>query len=277
MSIAVSATWCKLAHFSVTLGGILQKMQSEKTQNTREYYVIDFKHIVKAIWHKAWLVCIVALLTAVVGFCYAKFGITPKYSSEVMLYVNNSSISLGEASISISASEISAAQSLVKTYMVILNNRTTLNEVIKHAGADCTYEQLSGMLACESVNNTEIMRVRVTSDDPYEAEKLVNSIAVVLPLRISEIIKGSSMEVVDAGVVNHNKVSPSLAKYAAIGFVIGLLAIVLIIGIRAHLDDSIHDENYLIETLDYPLLAIVPDLLDDRESSYGYRNANARK
>ncbi len=252
-------------------------MQNEKTQNTSDYYVIDLKHIAKAIWHKAWLICVVAIITAAVGFCYARFAITPKYASEVMLYVNNSSLSIGSTSVSISASEISAAQSLVKTYMVILNNRTTLTQVIENAKVDCTYEELSGMLAYESVNNTEIMRVRVTSDDPYEAEKLVNSIAVVLPSRIAEIIKGSSMEVVDAGVVNHNKVSPSVAKHTAVGFIIGLLAAVLVVGVRAHLDDSIHDEDYLLETLDYPLLAIVPDLLDDKDSTYGYSNAYARK
>lgn len=252
-------------------------MQSENAQSTRDYYVIDLKHITKAIWHKAWLVCVAALITAICGFCFARFAITPKYASEVMLYVNNSSLSIGTTSVSISASEISAAQSLVKTYMVILNNRTTLNKVIKHAGVDCTYEELSGMLAYESVNNTEIMRVRVTSDDPYEAEKLVNSIAEVLPSRIAEIIKGSSMEIVDSGIANTNKVSPSVAKYTAVGFIFGLAAAVLVIGVRAHLDDSIHSEDYLLETLDYPLLAIVPDLLDDRDSNYGYRNAYARK
>ncbi len=251
-------------------------MQNENTQSAKGYYVIDIKHIVKAIWHKAWIVCIAALMAAVVGFSVARFAMTPQYASEIMLYVNNSSLSIGSTSVSISASEITAAQSLVKTYMVILNNRTTLNQVIEHAGVECTYEDLSGMLAYEAVNNTEIMRVRVTSDDPYKSAKLVNSIAEVLPSRISEIIKGSSMEVVDAGVVNTNKVAPSVAKYTALGFVIGMLLSIIIIGVRAHLDDSIHDEDYLLETLDYPLLAIVPDLLDDRESTYGYR-AYARK
>ncbi len=249
-------------------------MQNEKTQSKQDYYVIDLKHIMKAIWHRAWIICLVAMLIAAAGFSYARFCITPQYSSEIMLYVNNSSISVGVDNFSIS--DLNAAQSLVKTYMVILNNRTTLEKVIARSGVDCTYEQLSAMLDCSSVNETEIMRVKVTSTDAYEAAKLVNCIAEVLPLRIAEIIKGSSMEVVDAGVVNHNKVSPSIAKYTAVGFILGLLVSVLIIGIRAHLDDTIHDEEYLIETLDYPLLAVVPDLLDERESGYGYRSGYRR-
>ncbi len=249
-------------------------MQNEKTQNNQDYYVIDLKHIVKAIWHRAWLVCLAAILVAVGGFSYARFAITPKYSSEIMLYVNNSSISVGVDNFSIS--DLNAAQSLVKTYMVILKNRTTLEKVIERSDVDCTYEQLAQMLSCSSVNETEIMRVRVTSTDAYEAAKLVNCIAEVLPLRIAEIIKGSSMEVVDAGVVNHNKVSPSIAKYTALGFILGLLVSALIIGVKAHLDDTIHDEEYLLETLDYPMLAVVPDLLDEKESAYGYRSGYRR-
>ena len=250
-------------------------MQNEKNQNNQSYYVVDIKHIIKALWHRAWLICLAAIMTAVAGFSYARFCITPKYSSEIMLYVNNSSL-LGDTSFSISTSEITAAQSLVKTYMVILNNRTTLERVIERSGVDCTYEELSNMLAYSSVNGTEVMRVRVTSTDAYEAAKLVNCIAEVLPLRISEIISGASMEVVDSGVVNHNKVSPSVAKYTATGFILGFLAAVLIIGIRAHMDDSIHDEDYILETLDYPLLAVVPDLLDEREAGYGYHSAYKR-
>ena len=243
-------------------------MEKEKN-NKKDYYVIDIWHIIRAVWHRAWVVILSAAIAAVIGFSLAAFAITPMYSSSVMMYVNNSSFSLGNTSFSISSSEISAAQSLLKTYIVILNNRTTLEAVIDKAEVDYTYKDLSGMISASSVNDTEVLKVTVTSEDPYEAAKIANCIAEVLPTRISEVIEGSSMKIVDSGVVNLQKVSPSITKYTAVGFTLGALAAVMILVIIALMDGTIHDEEYIIDTYNYPILAKVPDLTGDKHTK-GY-------
>ena len=184
-------------------------MEKQANKN-QEYYTIDVQQILKALWRKAWLIIVCGILTAMIGFFYSTFAITPSYSSSVKLYVNNNSFSLGNNTFSISASQISAAQSLVKTYGEILDSRTTLQRVIEKAGVDYTWENISGMIKYESANETEIMNVSVVSNDPYEASKIANAIAEVLPERISEIIDGASMEVVDSAIPNVNKVAPSI-------------------------------------------------------------------
>ena len=79
------------------------------------------------------------------------------------------------------------------------------------------------------------------------------------------------MEVVDLGVVNKQKVSPSITKYTAVGFILGAFVSVVILIILAILDDTIHDEEYILENYDYPILAKVPDLLSSgSKSSYRY-------
>jgi capsular polysaccharide biosynthesis protein len=187
-----------------------------------------------------------------------------------MLYVNNSSFSLGNTEFSISSSEISAAQSLVKTYAEILDNRTTLERVIEKAGVDYGYEQLSDMIVAAPSNDTEIMKVTVTTTDPNESAKIANSIAEVLPARIAEIIDGATMEVVDYAVPNHQKVSPSITKYTAIGMILGVLLACGVLTVLAILDDTIHDEDYVLRTYDYPILATVPDLVGSGCKRYGY-------
>lgn len=245
-------------------------MEKEKNNNKKDYYVIDIWHVIRVVWHRAWVVILSAAIAAVIGFSLAAFAITPMYSSSVMMYVNNSSFSLGNTSFSISSSEISAAQSLLKTYIVILNNRTTLEAVIDKAEVEYTYKDLSGMISASSVNDTEVLKVTVTSEDPYEAAKIANCIAEVLPTRISEVIEGSSMKIVDSGVVNLQKVSPSITKYTAVGFTLGALAAIMILVIIALMDGTIHDEEYIIDTYNYPILAKVPDLTGDRHTKKGY-------
>jgi len=126
------------------------------------------------------------------------------------------------------------------------------------------------MISAESVNGTEVFRVTVTSEDPYDSAKIANCIAEVLPKRISEIIEGSSMKVVDSAVVNLEKVAPSITKYTAMGGVLGILISFVIIVIMAIADDTIHDEDYILQNYEYPILAKVPDLFASDSKGYAY-------
>lgn len=241
-----------------------------KERVNREYYTIDILHVMRELWNKVWMIIISAVLAAGVGFSIAAFIITPKYSSSILLYVNNSSFSLGNTSFSISSSEITAAQSLVKTYSEILTNRTTLERIIDKTNVDYNYKELAKMIVAAPSNETEIMRVTVTGTDPYEASRIANCVAEVLPVRIAEIIDGASMEVVDSAIPNLEKISPSITRYTAIGLIIGLLLSIASISVAAILDDTIHSEDYILETYDYPILAKIPDLLSDSKGKYGY-------
>ena len=242
---------------------------NENSKN--EFYIIDLAHIFKSLLRKIWVIIISSVLSAAIGFSIAAYIITPTYSSTVMLYVNNSSFSVSDIGFSISSSEISAAQSLVKTYTVILKNRTTLKRVLEDINLDYTWKELSEMIEAEPINETEIMGVTVTCENPEHSAKIANGIAKVLPQRISEIVEGSSMEVVDSAVISHKKVAPSITSYTAIGFVLGFLLSIIVLVIMAMRDNKIHDDEYIINTYDFPILAKIPNLLDDsNQKKYGY-------
>ena len=247
-----------------------QNVNAKQDVNSKQYYTIDLMHILKILWQKAWIIILAALLAAGIGFGVSAFVMKPTYSSTILLYVNNSSISLGSTSLSISSSDITASQNLVKTYGEILDNRTTFERIIDKAEINYTTEELHDMIKSGSSNDTEIMYVTVTSNDPYEAAKIANVIAEVLPGRIAEIIENTSMEVVDSAVPNLQKVSPSITKYTAIGLILGVLVSVAVISVVAMMDDRIHDEDYIIDTYDYPILAKIPNLVvTDSDAKYG--------
>ncbi|MBR5021428.1 MAG: hypothetical protein IKY17_07335, partial [Oscillospiraceae bacterium] len=147
----------------------------EKTVTKNDEIEIDLSRIFGALVDKAWLVGITAILCAVITFIGTVLFVTPMYQASSMFYVNNSSISLGEASLSISSADISASRGLVKSYIVILNTRETLKDVIDYAGVDRSYGQVKSMISAAAVDNTEIFQVVVTSPDPQEAEQIANA------------------------------------------------------------------------------------------------------
>lgn len=230
-----------------------------KQFNNREEYTIDLLYLAKALVKKAWFLILMGIIVGALAFGYTSNFMTPMYSSSVLLYVNNSSLSLGN--VSISASELSAAQSLVDTYVVILNNRTTMEEVAEHAGVDCSAGELMGMVSAEQVNGTEVFRVTVTTDSPQKAKRIANSIAEVLPGRVQDIIDGSSMRIVDSAVVNHNPVSPNITRNTALGVFMGVVLGAVFVVIFALLDDTIRGVDHLTQNYNVPVLAKIPDLV----------------
>ena len=133
------------------------------TKKAQSGYNVDVVHIMKSLWKRAWVIILAGLLLGVTFFLYSKFLLTPQYSSEVRLFINNGTVVIDhsgdrEYHYSYTASELSAAQSLVKTYMGIMKGETTMDEVIERSGVDYTPEQLAGRIQMEAVDETEEFR-----------------------------------------------------------------------------------------------------------------------
>lgn len=243
-------------------------MNNTKTANNEEIE-IDLVQVFRTLWKHAALILFVGIVFASLLFFYARVFVSPKYEANALFYVNNSTLSLSSA-VRISTGELSAASDLVDTYVAILQSRANMEQVIEESGVNYTYEQLRGMVSAKAVNSTGLFRVSVTSKNPEEARALANVIAVILPEKISDIVTNSSVEVVDYAVTPHTRVSPSYIRYAAIGLLLGIVASSAVVLLSAYLDDVIHDEDYLLQNFDAPVLATIPDLLAKSPKKYGY-------
>ena len=217
---------------------------------------IDLRRLFNAILRKFWAVVLAAVIGAGVAFLGTFYFITPKYRSSALFYVNGNSLSVG----SISLSDLSAAKDLVKSYIVILKSRETLNSVIDYAGIDYSYAELSGMISAASVNDTEIFQVYVTSDDPHEAEKIANAVAYILPKRIESIIDGATAKIVDYAVVPSAPFSPNHTKNTLIGLLAGAALALAIIVIQDIIDITIRTSDDLSNVTTLPILAAIPDM-----------------
>lgn len=238
---------------------------------------IDVLRLIGAVWRKAWLIGAVALICAVLSLLITCHLITPQYRSSALFYVNNNSLSADDTAYSIDSGDISAAKSLVDSYIVILQTGESLNAIIEYAGVDRTYSELKDMISAASVNSTEFFRVVVTSPDPREAQKIADAIANILPMRISGIIEGSSAKVVDAAVVPAKPSSPGKSLNTVVGFAVGFALSFIAVILREFYDTTIRSEED-ISGNKVPILAAVPDMLEPfRGSYYGTRKKANRK
>lgn len=250
---------------------------NEQTAKKEKKIEVGVNRIFAALWHRIWLILLVAVLCAAVTLGLVFYFVTPMYEASAMFYVNNSELSVGDTVLNISAGDITAAKDLVESYIVILKTRTSLNEIIDYAGVDISVSELEDMISAEAVASTEIFEVVVTGPDPAEAETLANAIAYVLPERIDSIIEGTSARIVDAAVKPTKPSSPNYATATLIGFFVGFLLMVIIVILQEVFDVTIRSEEDLQQVCKHPVLASVPDMGAPSKGSYYYYGYGSKR
>ena len=242
--------------------------------NNMEEDTIDLLELAKALWKNILIIALVAVLVGFMAFGYTAFMVKPQYQATASLYVNNSSFSLGATSFSISSADRSASISLVSVFLFILQSRSSMEDVIKEADLSYTPEELSKMVSAKGVSSTGAFEVTVTSNNPAEAELIANTIAQILPDRISEIVDGSSVRIVDYAVIPSHRAGPSMVKNTAVGILAGGFLAAAVMILRFLLDDR---SKVMIKSADelremYPdiqVLAMIPDMrVSEKKSGY---------
>lgn len=246
-------------------------------EKDRTYFEVDLMTLLKALWRRVGVILLASVLAGVLGFSAARFLITPQYQASAMMYVNNTR----DASATITNSELSAAQSLVDTYVVILNSRATLAQIRAAANLTCSNEELAKMISATALNSTEVFQVTVTSPDPQEAADIANTITRILPERISSVVEGSSVRVVDSAAVPSKSASPNVRLYAAVGLALGFFVSCAVIILRELFDHLIRSEDYLMQVYpSVPVLAVIPELLraqGEPGEGYGAENESGKR
>ena len=233
---------------------------------------ISFNDLLKVFVRRWWLIALSSLVGAVVGFILVLLLTQQTWKSTAMMYVNNNSLSVGGTKVNLSMSDISANRSLVDSYSVIIKSRMTIEAVIEQANTNETYsyDSLYKLIDVGSVNNTEIFYITVTCPNEEDAINIVNTFTAIFPTQVKDIIEGSSAKIVDSAVIAE-PVSRGFAKSTLIGFVIGFVAICLIVFIHdIFIDDTIDSADWIKQTFgdEIPLLAIVPDTTVENHKGY---------
>ena len=241
---------------------------NEQQIRNEELMDIDLTRLINAVMKKAWYVVIAAVFGAAISFAITLFVISPKYESAAMFYVNNSNLTLGEASLSISSGDLTTSRNLVESYLVILETEDCINEVIDYSEVKRTYSEVKKMLSADAVNETEIFKVTVTCEDPVEAEQIASAIAYTLPKRISNVIEGTSAKIVNTAKVPSSPSSPSYTKNTVIGFAMGLVLSIAIIVFFELGDVTVRNEDDIKQSCKYPILASVPDMTSAGKGGY---------
>lgn len=195
----------------------------EKTISIKDIVSLFFGY--KRIFAFAIIVC------TIISFFYYTFMVVPTYTATGSIYINCMS-SENYAEEGISQYEIESSRILSTTYMEVLLGRTFLEKVSADIGYKYDYKQLSRMVGVASLNETELLAIAVTSDNPEDSYIICKSMINNAPAKMTSIFKRGTIEVIDEVNMPTTPSKPTFKKKLFMGIFLGLLlgaAIVFII------------------------------------------------
>jgi capsular polysaccharide biosynthesis protein len=234
------------------------------------------------------LIVLITLLCTVAAFSYAKFLLPLQYTSSIKIYVKNQT---STSTTGVAYSDITAAKSLVETYVVILDDESVYNYVSDRLIEDYAIEDLqnyftiltdddgkqyipskeiSKLVSFSSVNDTEVLKVSCTCRVPKFAADICTYISDYAPDHITRITQAGSVETVSDAIVPTTPSGPNVWKYTIVGFAVGLVVSVALAILLSSFDNEVTGAEEIKQRFNVPVLGEIPDIFMDEKGAGKY-------
>lgn len=201
------------------------------------------------------------ILGGCAGFLYS-YGSPILYQTETTLYVEPS-----VNSNQVNYDTIITNQKMVKTYTQIIKSRKILSKVKKVLNLDYDFKVLNKMISVSSVNDTEIIKIKVTSEYKDQAVKIANTTAVVFIDEIKETMDITNIKVIDEAILNDIPVSPNIKLNCLFGAGMGLVVSLIIVFLLESANNKIVTHEDIKKYLGIKSIGMIPHNSIDVEMS----------
>ena len=220
-----------------------------------QYDEMTLEDIFKAL-KKRWLLIVsITLMFLIGGSVFVLFfGPVPQYQSSTTVLVDYRA-SETEA---LTQNDINLSQKLVQTYTEIIKSLTILNPVIEEMDLSLTPNELLKKISVSQVNETEIIKISVTDEDPILARDIANTLAETFSEEISHIMKVDSTSILDEAVLPTMPLAQNKVTKIAIAGILGMMVSVGLVFLFEYLDRSIKTADETESLLGVPVLGVIP-------------------
>ncbi len=229
---------------------------------------IDLQKLLMAVLSKIKFVIAITLAFGIIFGLVSKFLIKDVYQTQVSLYVNNNKDAVSQ---NLDAGDISAATMLVSTYVHLINSNAVLDDVVSRINLGYETEDIAEMINVSAIEDTQMLMLSVSNTDPDHAYIIANAIADTAPTKITEIMDGSTVKVVDYAVKPDAPVYPNTLKNIVLGLFLGAVIGIGVAVISEMLDNSIKSEEDITKLIpDIPVIGVIPEIvIKNTEESRG--------
>lgn len=244
---------------------------------------IDLMGLFFRLVEKAGWIIGAAVVVAVLVALYTTLFVTPKYRSTAKLYVLNSSDS------AINLNDLNIGEKLAGDYVQVFNNYEVYelakyylnadnynangaNPEVKKLMAQKEFEFSGGFSSVQSmldvnvIDNTRIIEISVTSEDPEEAMVFANVYALAAQHFIASVMKTDTPSIFESARVPGSPSSPNLVLNTILGCMLGGVCAAGFFIIQFLADDRVRTAEQMEKRLGIPTLGAMPVLESERKA-----------
>ena len=222
---------------------------------------LDLKELFTMFWNKKVQIILIVAIFVVIGIIYTIGFVTPVYTSTTTLVLagqTSDNTATNTTSDTITSTDLTLNSKLVGTYSKLVTSDKVVRQVISNLGIDVDVEELKKNISVTSVENTELIEISVTNENPTYAMQIANETVELFKEQVAEIYNINNVHVVDAAEeeavpsnVNHTK---DVIIFAFIGIVVAVMYVL----IANMLDTTIKSREEVEKLYKVPVLAEIP-------------------
>ena len=230
---------------------------------TQHEVELDLIGLLLHLKRKIWLIVIVALLSALIGFAGAKMFTTPLYTATTQVYVYQ------QDQETIDYNNLSVASQLRRDCAVIIKGESVTKEL------PVTPKALGKAITVDTEDNTRILKISFTDVDPERATLIVNTVREVAAERTKELMQTDVLKTLFEASLPQAETTTNIRQSTLVAGLVGAGIIIVLLVIVFLLDDTIRTEEDVEKQLGLSTLAIIPmssELHVNRGGRNGSRN-----
>lgn len=222
---------------------------------------LDLKELFTMFWNKKVQIILIVAIFVVIGIIYTIGFVTPVYTSTTTLVLagqTSDNTATNTTSDTITSTDLTLNSKLVGTYSELVTSDKVVRQVISNLGIDVNVEELKKNISVTSVEDTELIEISVTNENPTYAMQIANETVELFKEQVAEIYNINNVHVVDAAEeekvpsnVNHTK---DVILFAFIGIVVAVIYVL----IANMLDTTIKSREEVEKLYKVPVLAEIP-------------------
>lgn len=228
-----------------------ETMTQQKDNEEMEIDLLEVFYYLKA--RALWLVLAFVIGAVATGFITLAF-ITPKYEATSKVYmVASSSDSV------VDLTDLNIGTSLSQDYVELMKIRPVFEDVIEDLDLDYDYETLLGMTAIDTVGDTRLMSITVTSTDPKEARDIANALAKQAVTYVPKVMAVNKPRIAEKAITPEHKSSPSLSKNTLLGGLVAFVILAAVFVVQLLMDDTFKSAEDVEKMLGIMPLTVIPE------------------
>lgn len=222
---------------------------------------MDLKELFSLVWSKKIVILIIIGISVIIGVIYSYFFKKVEYTASAsLILVQSSTVEQAPGEESITTTDLNINSSLLSTYSELIKRDAVLSEVaynLKKPEEEIL--ALKNKISVTAVDDTQVLEINVTHEDPNYASEIANAIVDVFKQKVVEIYHISNVYELDDAEPQKTTDNISYAKDIIIFALIGLVISVGYILVFNMLDTTVKTEEDINRITKLVVLAAIPN------------------